>query len=208
MKTGGIILCGGRSTRMGQDKATLPFGPESMLQRVVRLLGEVIELRNLVVVAASAQQLPPLPAEVIVTRDALEGRGPLQGIAAGLQALPGDVEAACITSCDVPLLVPAFVTRMFELLGNNEIAVPRENAQVHPLPAVYRRTILPQVQALLAANQLRLGALFDEVPTRFVVADELRPVDPDLRTLMNLNSTEDYRAALALAGFQAPPGVR
>ena len=97
---------------------------------------------------------------------------------------------------------------MFELLGNNDIAVPRENSQLHPLAAVYRPAILPRIQALLAANQLRLGALFDEVPTRFVVADELRPVDPDLRTLMNLNGIEDYRAALALAGFQAPPDVR
>ena len=67
MNTGGIILCGGKSTRMGSPKAWLPFGPETMLQRVVRLLGTVVS--PIVAVAAPEQSLPELPAEVIVTRD-------------------------------------------------------------------------------------------------------------------------------------------
>ncbi len=71
---GGIVLCGGKSTRMGVAKATLPFGPETMLQRVVRLLGTVVS--PIVVVAAREQELPALPAEVIVTRDEREAPGP------------------------------------------------------------------------------------------------------------------------------------
>jgi molybdopterin-guanine dinucleotide biosynthesis protein A len=201
MKTGGIILCGGRSSRMGRDKALLPFGAETMLQRVARLLGEVVEPRNLVVVAAAAQELPPLPPDVAITRDAVEGRGPLQGMAAGMEALAADVEAIYISSCDAPLLAPAFVRRMFELLGESDIAVPRANAFVHPLAAVYRPRVLPRIQRLLSADQLRPRALFDEAPTRFVDVEELRPVDPELRTLLNLNCVEDYRAALIAAGI-------
>lgn len=203
MQTGGIILCGGRSTRMGRDKAMLPFGRETMLQRVVRLLGEVVELRHLVVVAAPMQELPSLPPEVTITRDAVEGRGPLQGMAAGMEALAAGVDAVYISSCDAPLLAPAFVMRMFELLGKSDIAVPRASGFVHPLAAVYRPRVLPRIQRLLSAGQ-RVGprALFDEAPSRYVDVAELRSVDPELRTLLNLNSVEDYRAALAAAGIE------
>src|SRR5687767_5196010 len=110
----GIVLCGGKSTRMGVPKATLPFGPETMLQRVVRLLGTVVS--PIVVVAAKEQSLPALPDAVTVTRDEREARGPLEGLRAGLKALPESVAAAYVTSCDVPLLVPALVERMIELL--------------------------------------------------------------------------------------------
>src|SRR5580700_7537309 len=115
MTTGGIVLCGGRSTRMGVSKATLPFGPETMLQRVVRLLGTVVS--PIVVVAAREQSLPELPDGVTITRDEREQRGPLEGLRAGLRALPQSVGIAYVTSCDVPLLVPSFVGRMIELLG-------------------------------------------------------------------------------------------
>jgi molybdopterin-guanine dinucleotide biosynthesis protein A len=99
---------------MGTSKALLPFGPETMLQRVVRILGGVVS--PIVAVAAAAdQELPPLPAAVILTRDEQEGRGPLEALRAGLKALPDDVDAAYVTSCDVPLLVPAFALRMLEL---------------------------------------------------------------------------------------------
>ena len=101
MTAGGIVLCGGKSTRMGRSKALLPFGPETMLQRVVRLLGSVVQ--PIVAVAAVDQALPTLPASVIVTRDERGGRGPLEGLRAGLKALPPEVEGAYVTSCDVPL---------------------------------------------------------------------------------------------------------
>jgi molybdopterin-guanine dinucleotide biosynthesis protein A len=189
---------------MGRDKATLPFGPEAMLQRVVRLVGEVVDRRNMVVVAAPGQILPDLPPEVRVTRDERQNRGPLEGLAAGLRALGGDVDAVYVTSCDVPLLVPQFVARMFELLGEHDIAVPRDGEHHHPLAAVYRTTVLPHVQRLLDADRLRPRFLFDECDTREVAVDELRSVDPALSTLENLNRPEDYLAALSAAGF-APP---
>jgi molybdopterin-guanine dinucleotide biosynthesis protein A len=71
MAEAGIVLCGGKSTRMGSSKALLPFGSETMLQRVVRLLGKVVS--PLVVVAAVEQELPALPRDVIVARDEREG---------------------------------------------------------------------------------------------------------------------------------------
>jgi len=197
--TGGIVLCGGKSTRMGAPKATLPFGPETMLQRVVRLLGTVVS--PIVAVAARDQVLPELPKNVIVTRDEREAKGPLEGLRAGLAALPESVDAAYVTSCDVPLLAPRFVERMVELLGDHDIAVVEIDGFPHPLSAVYRRDVLPRVESLLAKDRLRPVFLFDATRTRRVRPEELVAVDPQLQTLRNLNTREDYLAALSDAGL-------
>lgn len=201
MIAGGIVLAGGRSTRMGAPKATLPFGPETMLQRVVRLLGIVVA--PIVVVAARDQHLPELPPDVMVTNDEREQRGPLEGLRAGLKALPESVDIAYVTSCDVPLLVPGFVARMIELVADYDVAVMEIDGFPHPLSAVYRRSTLPHVESLLAKDKLRPVFLFDAVPTRRVQPAEMTSVDPDLRTLRNLNTPEDYRIALSDAGLPA-----
>jgi molybdopterin-guanine dinucleotide biosynthesis protein A len=185
---------------MGAPKATLPFGPETMLQRVVRLLGTVVA--PIVAVAAREQGLPELPEDVIITRDEREAKGPLEGLRAGLTALPTSVERAYVTSCDVPLLAPGFVARMIELLGDHDIAVMEIDGFPHPLSAVYRRTTLPLVESLLARDRLRPVFLFDAVRTRRVRPEEMVTIDPQLLTLRNLNTREDYLAALADAGLE------
>ncbi len=185
---------------MGVPKATLPFGSETMLQRVVRLLGTVVS--PMVIVAAKDQVLPELPDGIIVTRDEREQRGPLEGLRAGLKALPSAIDAAYVTSCDVPLLEPAFVTRMLQVMGDHDIAVMEIEGFPHPLSAVYRRDVLPKVEGLLDQDKLRPVFLFDAVRTRKVRPEEMISADPDLRTLRNLNTPEDYAAALADAGFK------
>lgn len=194
MNIGGIVLCGGQSQRMGRPKAWLPFGDERMLPRVVRLLGEAVG--PIVVVAAPEQEVPPLPPEVVVVRDEEKGRGPLQGLAAGLAALEGRVEAAYVSSCDVPFLRPAFVRRLIDLLGDHAICVPRVGEHHHPLAAVYRLSVRAAVVRLLQADRLRPFFLFEAVPTRVVEAAELLDVDPTFQTLRNLNTSEDYEQAL------------
>lgn len=191
---GGIVLCGGKSTRMGTSKALLPFGSETMLQRVVRLLSEIVP--TLVIVAAVDQELPALPRHVVVTRDEREGRGPLEGLRAGLKALSADAERAYVTSCDVPLLVPAFARQMLDLSRGYDAAVMEIEGFTHPLSAVYARTTLAPIEELLAKDRLRPAFLFDLVKTRRVRPEEIT-ADPDLRTLRNLNTREDYERALA-----------
>lgn len=198
LRCGGVVLCGGQSRRMGRAKALLPFRDEAMLVRVVRILSEVVD--PIVVVAAPEQELPALPGTVIIAYDQETGRGPLQGISAGLGALAGRVDAAFVSSCDVPLLRPDFVRRMLGLLGENEVCAPYCNAIHHPLAAVYRISAVNVVDRLLAENRLRPVYLFDELPTRIVTALELCDVDPNLQSLWNLNTPEDYEAALRESG--------
>ncbi len=194
MIVAGIVLCGGQSQRMGRPKAWLPFGGEIMLPRVVRIIGEAVA--PIVVVAAPDQEVPSLPSNVTVVRDEEKGRGPLQGLAAGLDALRGQADAAYLSSCDVPFLRPAFVRRLIELLGDHAICVPRVGNYHHPLAAVYRLELVDAVRRLLAENRLRPFFLFEAVPTRIVEAAELMDVDPTFQTLRNLNTPDDYAAAL------------
>ena len=187
---------------MGRPKAWLPFGDEVLLQRVVRLVGSAAGVGPIAVVAAPGQDLPLLPGGVIVVRDPVSGRGPLQGLAAGLAALPGDVELAYATATDVPFLEPAWIARLRDLIGDHDLAIPFVEGYHHPLAALYRRaTVLPAIEDLLRADRLRAVFLMEAVRTRVVEPDEMRDIDPGLRTLRNLNAPEDYQAALAEAGF-------
>jgi len=176
-----------------------------MLQRIVRLLGEACS--PIVVVAAPGQSRAGLPAKVILAHDERPDRGPLEGLLAGLRALPPDVDAAYATSCDVPLLSVEFVRRMFDLLGDHSAAVPTSGGYLHPLAAVYRPSLVSVIEQLLAADRMRPAFLFDVVSTRRVEEQELLDVDPGLDTLKNLNHPADYLAALAAAGFPPDPDV-
>ena len=202
MKTAGIVLCGGQSSRMGRPKAMLPFGPELMLQRVVRLVSQ--EVDRVVVVSAAGQELPELPPAVEIVQDRHPDRGPLEGLAAGLRTLGDRADMAYATACDVPLLVPAFVRRVIELCDGYQAAVPYIDGFAEPLAAAYSVDVLPHVEAFLAEDRLRPAGLFDVVATRRITAEELADVDPDLLSLANVNRPEDYQEALEKAGFTGP----
>jgi molybdopterin-guanine dinucleotide biosynthesis protein A len=194
IRCAGVVLAGGQSRRMGQPKTLLPFGPETMLQRVVQRLGEAVA--PIVVAARAEQHLPALPAGVRVVFDRQPNRGPLEGMAAAFASLVGLADAAFVTGCDVPLLDPRFVRRMMGLLDDYEIAVPSIGGYDEPLLGVYRLEVLPQIRAALAAGRLRVAALFDTLSTRRIPPRELQIEDLSLESLENVNTPADYRAAL------------
>jgi molybdopterin-guanine dinucleotide biosynthesis protein A len=128
--------------------------------------------------------------------------GPLPAIAEGLRALPPGVQLAYVTATDVPFLAPGWIGRLEELLGDADIAMPHVDGFDHPLAALYRKAaVLPACERLIAEGRLRPVFLLDLVRGRRIPEDELRAVDPALGTLRNLNSPDDYEAALADAGL-------
>lgn len=201
MKRGAIVLCGGRSTRMGRDKATLPFGDEVLLQRVVRLLRPVVE--ETVIVARPGQTLPTLDADVRVARDEVLDQGPLGGMLPGLSASTAD--AAYVTGCDVPFLHVELVDLLFRRLGASDVAVAEAEGFLHPMTSVVRPRVKDVIVELLAGTQRRPLHLYERVATTRVGEEELRGVDPRLETLENLNTEDAYEAAL---GRYAPPRIR
>jgi molybdopterin-guanine dinucleotide biosynthesis protein A len=169
-----------------------------MLQRVARLVASATD--PVVVVAAPEQDLPPLPKTIRIVRDPVAGHGPLQGLATGFTALDASIDVAFAVGTDVPLLKPAWIKRLVELIGDHDLAIPFVDGGLHPLAALYRpAAVMPEIYHMLAADRLRVTELADRVYSRFVAADELRDVDPNFDTLRNINTQDDYSAVLAAA---------
>lgn len=203
MTPGAVILCGGESRRMGRPKAWLPFGPEYLLQRVVRLAA--VAASPVVVVGAPGQDLPDLPKDVRVVRDSIAGRGPLQGLAAGLAAMPESVELVFAAATDVPFLEPRWIVRLVERIGDADLIVPKIGGYLQPLAALYRRrTMLPVIESLLAVSRLRVTGLVDAARAVILDEDDLRDVDPSFGSVRNLNEPADYDRVLRDSGLCGP----
>ena len=202
--TSAIVLCGGRSTRMGRDKASLPFGEKTLLDRVVRLVGDSVE--EVVIVGRPGQFVgggspflgSPVPVSVVC--DPTEGLGPLAAIVTGLQAITGD--RAFVTACDMPLLRPAMVRRLLELLGDHEVCVPVLDHQVMPLCAVYRTSVVDEAERLLAEGKRSVMGLIDRVNAKRVDAASLRDIDPDLLSCFSCDTPEAYQRALQMGALK------
>jgi molybdenum cofactor guanylyltransferase len=179
---------------MGTDKAWLAFGDEFLLQRVVRVMRDVVD--PIVVVAAEGQQLPPLPDNIEVVRDLHLARGPLEGMRAGFLALAGKAPQAYVTSCDAPFLSADFVTRVVSRLGDMEIAAPRIAGRWQPLSAVYRIGLLDRIEAMLDEDRRRGSDLLSACQTRAIEASEFADIDPALNSLRSCNTPEEYQQAL------------
>jgi len=203
----GIVLCGGRSTRMGQDKASLRFGDETFLARAIRLVGEVTD--EVIIVTrpdisadgggnpfvATGGGNPFLGLPVRLVHDPVAGLGPLAGIAAGLAASTSDVNV--VVAVDMPLVRPAVLRRLLDLRDDADICLAVINGHASPLCAVYRKTVSAVAQDLLAAGERRVMALLDRVPTTRVEAAVFRDLDPKLESFVSCDTPETYAALLA-----------
>jgi len=200
------VLAGGRSTRMGRPKANLEWHGSTLLHRVTGIVGRAIA-GPVVVVRAPDQELPDLPPGVRVVEDAAEGRGPLQGLAAGLAAVADEAELAYISSTDVPLLHPAFVRAVVLAAKRQDVdvALPVVHGFRHPLAAAYRTSLLPGVEELIAEDRMRPAFLFDRSRVRELTEEdllrdrELAEADPELLSVLNLNEPDDYERARSRA---------
>ena len=195
----GLVLCGGQSRRMGQAKYRLAYFGETLLRRICRIV--FTEASPILVVAAAEQDLSldDLPVDaprIQILRDDVPNSGPLAGIAQGLKQLremPHAPTAAFVTSCDVPLLKPELIRLLYSLLTEEfDAVVIRDDQFSFPLCAVYRANAAIAATSLLKAGQRRARALPEALRTRWVALDEVRSVDPELESLRNCNTPEDY----------------
>lgn len=203
LQTGALVLCGGRSQRMGEPKHLLPFGNQCLLQRVVDVAASACEVIG--VVASADQQVPTLPAHVNVFRDEQPNLGPLSGIATGLTQLAHHADAVFISSCDAPFLSGSFIRGLISELGDADIAIVRGEKHFHPMAAVYRTRIAPIVRDLVQSQRLRPIFLLEECNAKVVEVESMRRYDPELQSLQNMNTPEDYQSALKAADL-LPPG--
>ena len=188
---------------MGRTKAALEWHGSTLLRRAVGLVRRSVD-GPVVVVRAADQTLPVLPDWVEITEDALPGRGPLEGLAAGLTAIGDRAATAFAISTDMPLMQPAFVRRVLDAMTDEiDLVLPEALGFSQPLAAAYSLRLLPVIEQLLAAEKLRPTDLFEccevlRLDAAALLADPaLAAADPQLESLINLNKPEEYQAAQA-----------
>ena len=186
-----IILCGGRSSRMGQDKGSLPFGGETMLDRIVRIVGEITD--NVIVVARRNQ---PVRSDVTLVYDAVEDLGPLAGISAGLAASHSDLNV--VVACDMPLINPQVLRRLVSLIDDHDACVAVVDGHASALCGIYRSRIAPDAQTLLNSGERRVMRLLEVVRTKRVDAAVFRDIDPNLETFISVDTPEKLANARSL----------
>lgn len=204
----GIVLVGGRSSRMGESKAALDWHGSTLLHHTASLLVRTLD-GPIVVVGAPGQDLPAVPPGVELHADPVEGRGPVQGIAVGLAAVADRADAAFVCSVDMPFLQPAFVRRVLAGLEaplsgpTADIALPFARGYRQPLAAAYRTALAGPMATWLGEGIRRPGQVFERCRVRtldeaWLLADpELARLDPSLESLTNVNEPDDYAEALA-----------
>lgn len=187
-----IILAGGKSTRMGEDKAFLPFGDRPMLNRVIDELRPHFD--DLILVTNHPVQHMSLP-DIRLVSDVTPGQGPLGGIFSGLLASRG--RHNLVVGCDMPFLNHLLLDYLWSLREWGDVVVPLTHEALSPMCAIYDRRVLPVLREALDAGDRQVMGLFPRLRVHYVREDELTPYDPDLLSFRNVNTPEDYREALS-----------
>jgi molybdopterin-guanine dinucleotide biosynthesis protein A len=182
---------------MRQDKASLPFGNENLLQRTIRVLRSAVP--TVVIVGAMGQSPPEHLSDVRWVNDSAQGNGPLQGMVDGFDALAEPRNPCLVVACDMPFLDQPLVEHLFQSLGNADGVVPVSEGRPHPLSAVYvPQRVRSKAIAMLADGQRKLLLLLEQLNVRYVECPESMA-----RSFRNVNTPEDYSAARAEAGLGA-----
>ncbi|MBI5878638.1 MAG: molybdenum cofactor guanylyltransferase [Chloroflexi bacterium] len=204
----GIILAGGRSRRMGRDKALMELGGRALIGRVIDMLQTICA--DIVLVTNSPEAYRAFGLAMIP--DALPNAGSLGGLYSGLVAIR--TELAIAVACDMPFLNGRLLEHLVSLADGYDAVVPdlstgavleaasqtAKQIDLHPLHAVYRRTCIEPMAAQVQSGDLRLIGYFDRVRVRAVRRDEVVPYDPALRSFINVNTPDEWAQAEALLG--------
>jgi molybdopterin-guanine dinucleotide biosynthesis protein A len=197
----GVLLAGGKSRRMGQDKRFLSIGAETLYERSLMVLRSVFQ-HVLVVIA---QDSPPIESDAPVFRDVIAESGSLGGLYTGLkQAGTAWVFAV---ACDMPFLDPATIRHFVGVKRDADVVMAKLQNGWQPMHALYHTNCLPVMEKMISSGNLKLHRLADDpaLRVRVVVPEELSLVDPQGRSFYNVNTPEDLEAARSLLGQSVKP---
>jgi molybdopterin-guanine dinucleotide biosynthesis protein A len=200
MKVAGAIIAGGPATRLGGvAKPFLTVGGRTIAERQIAALRGA-GVGRVFVVANDPAPWAALALDVVPDRVA--GRGPLGGIQAALAAV-GDCDAVVCVAGDLPFVAPALLAALHRRAPGADAVAPRTEGGIEPLCARYARTLLPAVDARVAAGELAVHALLERLAVDWIEGAALAALDPGGRSFFNINTPEDLRHAEALAAAEA-----
>lgn len=199
--TSSIILAGGRSSRMGSDKALLPLPGNEQISFVEHLASVLAPIGSevLLVVRDETQALAYASLRnVRIVIDQIPDYGPLMGLYSGLSAMHSTSMYALVMAVDMPFVQPALLTYLLAQAQGDSMLVPVVEDTPQVLLAVYPRTILPTIEALVRQGRRDPRSLLKVAPVRYVDEAQLRAIDPQLRSFMNVNTPDELRTIKSL----------
>lgn len=195
-----VVLAGGRSSRMGRDKATVMLHGRRLLDRTLEAAVTVPGVVEVVIVLAPAQVIPPVrcAAPVTLVRDATAYQGPLAGIAAGL-AGTSRAEVALVLGCDMPFVQPGLLALLAARATAGAIVVPVHEGRSQPLCSAIHFEAFEAVRALAADGARAASAIADDPRALLVQPGEWAAVDPEGLSFLGVNTPEELERAEVLA---------
>lgn len=191
-----IILAGGKSSRLGRNKALQIIDGKSLIQRVIDRLGMLST--EIIIVTARGEAIPShSTVEIKTVADIYPEKGPLVGIYSGLAS--SSSSRAVAVGCDTPFLSVSLLEYMAQIYSVYDVVVPRIKSKLEPLCAVYSRNCSGPIQKLLEQNELRIDKLFGMVKVKYIEEDEINRFDPEHLSFFNINSEADLDRARKLA---------
>ncbi|MEK7850719.1 MAG: molybdenum cofactor guanylyltransferase [Deltaproteobacteria bacterium] len=184
----GVILAGGKSSRMGKNKALLEIGGERIIDKTVSLFKSLF--KEVILVTNTPEEYAGLDVKVVT--DIFPGKGSLGGIYTGLTYASCDY--SFIVSCDMPFLKRELIEYLINIKDGFDVVVPKLRSGYEPLHAVYSRECLKPIEALIKRDDLRIIGFYPKVRVKEVSEDELAPFISEPFPFININTPEDYMA--------------
>jgi molybdenum cofactor guanylyltransferase len=194
MQATGVILAGGKSRRMGRDKAFLPFGTGLLIERVIEVVQQVTADVILITNTPERYQRFGLP----MFSDVIAEAGSLGGIYTGL--VSAKTPYSLCLACDMPFVKPTFLRFLCGTAAEADVVIPRNAEDFQPLCAVYSQVCRDPIRHKIEAGQLKITGFFDQVHVRVIEGDLLARYDPYDIMFFNANTPEEYERARLMLG--------
>ena len=198
-----IILAGGKSTRFGAHKPQLKIGKGHLIDRVLDTLSQ---FTSSILIVTNEDQVGLAKSATLIARvvkDIYPGKGPLGGIYTGL--MHAETSYSLVVGCDMPFLNIGLIKYMIDGASGFAAVAPKIGWMIQPLHAIYSKSCVPSIEALIREDQLQIIKLFNLVNTRYVTEKEIDQFDPDHLSFLNINTEGDLLKAEVLMEAQAQP---
>ncbi|MBW2610311.1 MAG: molybdenum cofactor guanylyltransferase, partial [Deltaproteobacteria bacterium] len=192
----GVILAGGKSSRFGSNKALVDVNGTRLIERVISVMRPIF--KRLILVTNTPHEYSYL--QLPTYEDLIKGLGPIGGIYTGLEVI--EDEMGFFGACDMPFLNKALVRHILEVQGDFDAVVPRVGWKLEALHAMYTKNCLPAIIELIDAGEYKTVNFFQKVRVRYVDEDEIRSLDPQLKSFVNVNRPQELRDATGLEGME------
>lgn len=184
-----IILAGGESRRMGQNKAFLPWGNTTLINQVIDALHPVAD--EIIIVSKQSSDFVNLSVKTV--EDLIPDAHALGGLFTGLRASLDNVCFVC--ACDMPYLNTKLIQYLCDQISDCDAVIPSTSRGLQPLHAVYTKSLLPTIKDQINSKQWSLQEMVPKLNAKLISNAIVSKYDPTERSFINLNTQEDYLLA-------------